>query len=91
MFSTQVYSAWMKVVLSAGVVCVLLAMVGCCENATESAAPLGVFTHHPVLNSCITDIIRAVCNALRPSPMKRNTELINSILGLPRVLQEAGR
>ncbi|GFS61413.1 uncharacterized protein TNIN_245971 [Trichonephila inaurata madagascariensis] len=47
--------------------------------------------HHPTLNTCITDIVRAICNALRPSPMKRNSELINSILGLPRVLQEAGR
>ncbi|CAL1267251.1 unnamed protein product [Larinioides sclopetarius] len=91
MFSTKSCSACMKVVFSAGIICVLLAMVGCCENATDSATPLGVFAHHSMLNSCITDIVRAICNALRPSPMKRNTELINSILGLPRVLQEAGR
>ncbi|KAF8796380.1 pigment-dispersing hormone type 1-like [Argiope bruennichi] len=91
MISTKVCSAWMKVVLTVGIICVLLAMVGCCENATESATPLGVFTHHSMLNGCITDIVRAICNALKPSPIKRNTELINSILGLPRVLQEAGR
>ncbi|KAG8184260.1 hypothetical protein JTE90_001079 [Oedothorax gibbosus] len=71
------------------IACFLWNAVGCCENATETG-PIGLFLH-PTLNTCITDIIRAVCNALRPNPMKRNTELINSILGLPRVLQEAGR
>ncbi|GIY64557.1 uncharacterized protein CDAR_279841 [Caerostris darwini] len=91
MLPTNSCSLWMKVASTMVVVCLLWRMAEGCENATEGTAPLGVFTHHTALNSCITDIIRAVCNALRPSPMKRNSELINSILGLPRVLQEAGR
>ncbi|GFX09998.1 uncharacterized protein TNCV_4101371 [Trichonephila clavipes] len=85
------YALGMNLAFAVVIACFVWSTVGGCENATEGAGPLGIFNHHPTLNTCITDIVRAICNALRPTPMKRNSELINSILGLPRVLQEAGR
>ncbi|XP_035211099.1 uncharacterized protein LOC118185370 [Stegodyphus dumicola] len=85
---TRSYS--LQVAIFLFIVCFIWKTATCCENATDGSSTLNSL-HHPTLSSCITEMIRALCNSLRPSPLKRNTELINSILGLPRILQNAGR